>query len=111
LRRNISGLSAAGDAENCVPTAEKSSSNLTVYATSQATPFVASPGEGGQGGPGSDAGGERAAAIYSQIGSAKRNGIDGDAYLRKVLTRIADHPIHRIDGLLPWNLTAESLEN
>jgi transposase len=55
---------------------------------------------------GSDAGGERAAAIYSLIGSAKLNGLDPEAYLREVLTRIADHPIHRIEELLPWNLAA-----
>jgi transposase len=54
---------------------------------------------------GSDAGGERAAAIYSLIGTAKLNGIDPEAYLRDVLTRIADHPVNRIDDLLPWNLT------
>jgi transposase len=53
---------------------------------------------------GSDAGGERAAAIYSLIGSAKLNGLDPEAYLRQVLTRIADHPITRIEQLLPWNI-------
>jgi len=53
---------------------------------------------------GSDAGGERAAAIYSLIGSAKLNGLDPEAYLRQVLTRIANHPINRIDELLPWNI-------
>jgi transposase len=53
---------------------------------------------------GSDAGGERAAAIYSLIGSAKLNGLDPEAYLRHVLTRIADHPINRIKELLPWNI-------
>jgi hypothetical protein len=55
---------------------------------------------------GSDAGGERAAAIYSLIGSAKLNGLDPEAYLRQVLTRVADHPINRIEELLPWNLAA-----
>lgn len=53
---------------------------------------------------GSDAGGERAAAIYSLIGTAKLNGLDPEAYLREVLARIADHPINRIDELLPWNV-------
>ena len=56
---------------------------------------------------GSDAGGERAAAIYSMIGSAKLNGLDPEAYLREVLTRIADHPITRIDELLPWNFVSD----
>jgi hypothetical protein len=56
---------------------------------------------------GSDAGGERAAAIYSLIGSAKLNGLDPEAYLREVLTRIADHPITRIDELLPWNFVSD----
>jgi transposase len=55
---------------------------------------------------GSDAGGERAAAIYSLVGSAKLNGLDPEAYLREVLTRIADHPITRIEELLPWNIAA-----
>jgi len=53
---------------------------------------------------GSDTGGERAAAIYSLLGSAKLNGIDPEAYLSLVLRRIADHPINRISELLPWNL-------
>ena len=56
---------------------------------------------------GSDAGGERAAAIYSLIGTAKLNNLEPEAYLREVLGRIADHPINRIDELLPWNLSAE----
>jgi len=57
---------------------------------------------------GADAGGERAAAMYSLIGSAKLNGIDPEAYLRDVLARIADHPIKRIAELLPWNVPAAS---
>jgi transposase len=55
---------------------------------------------------GSDAGGERAANIYSLIGSALLNAMDPYLYLRHVLERIAEHPINRLDELLPWNLAA-----
>jgi hypothetical protein len=57
---------------------------------------------------GSDAGGERAAAIYSLIETAKLNGLDPEAYLRDVIARIADHPINRIADLLPWNWAANA---
>jgi len=53
---------------------------------------------------GSDAGGERAAVFYTLIRSAKLNGVEPEAYLREVLTRIGEHPINAIDALLPWNL-------
>jgi hypothetical protein len=53
---------------------------------------------------GSDAGGDRAAAFYSLIGSAKLNGLDPEHYLRTVLARVADHPVKQIVELLPWNL-------
>ncbi len=56
---------------------------------------------------GADSGGERAAAIYSLIGTAKLNGTDPETYLRHVLERIADHPINRIDALLPWNVAGQ----
>jgi len=52
---------------------------------------------------GADSGGERAAAIYSLIGTANLNGIDPEAWLRHVLTHIADHPVNRVDEFLPWN--------
>ena len=55
---------------------------------------------------GSDAGGERAAAFYSLIGTAKLNGLDPEAYLREVIERIAEQPINRVDELLPWNLAS-----
>jgi transposase len=51
----------------------------------------------------SDRGGQRAAAIYSLIESAKLNGLNPQRYLADVLTRIADHPARRIAELLPWN--------
>jgi transposase len=53
---------------------------------------------------GSDAGGERAAIFYTLIRSAKLNGIEPEAYLREVLTRIGEHPVNAIDVLLPWNI-------
>jgi len=53
---------------------------------------------------GADTGGERAAAIYSLIGTAKLNGMDPEAYLRHVIGAIADHPVNRVDELLPWAL-------
>jgi transposase len=59
---------------------------------------------------GSDAGGDRAAAFYSLIGTAKLNGLDPEAYLRAVLERIAEHPINRVDELLPWHLASAPSE-
>jgi transposase len=59
---------------------------------------------------GSDVGGERAAALYSLIGTAKLNGHNPEAFLRYVLERIADHPIARIAHLLPWNLPANAYQ-
>ncbi|MBB5413800.1 hypothetical protein HDG34_007783 [Paraburkholderia sp. HC6.4b] len=56
---------------------------------------------------GSDSGGERAAAMYGLIGTCKLNGINPRAYLEYVLTHIADHPINRIDELLPWNVATK----
>jgi hypothetical protein len=53
---------------------------------------------------GSDSGGERAAAMYSLIGTCKLNGINPCAYLEYVLTHIADYKISRIDELLAWNV-------
>ncbi len=55
---------------------------------------------------GSDCGGERAAAMYSLIGTAKLNELDPELYLRTVLMQIAEHPISQIQDLLPWNLAA-----
>ena len=55
---------------------------------------------------GSDRGGRRAAAMYSLIVTAKMNGVDPQAWLADVLARIAAHPAHRLDELLPWNHAA-----
>ena len=52
---------------------------------------------------GSDRGGQRAAAMYSLIVTAKMNKIDPQVWLADVLARIAGHPAHRLDELLPWN--------
>jgi transposase len=60
---------------------------------------------------GSDRGGESAAAIYSLIGAAKLNGIDPERYLRDVLSCIAEHPINRIEELLPWNLVLNTAKD
>jgi transposase len=55
---------------------------------------------------GSDRGGERAAAIYTLIETAKLNGVDPQAWLADVLARIADHPAKRVGDLLPWTWKA-----
>ena len=55
---------------------------------------------------GSNAGGERAAAIYSLIQTVKLNGLDPEAYLRHVIGCIADHPVNRVAELLPWHIDA-----
>ena len=58
---------------------------------------------------GSDDGGERGAAIYSRLGSAKLNDLNPEGYLCHVLERIAEHPINRLEELLPWRGTLTSL--
>jgi transposase len=58
---------------------------------------------------GSDSGGERAAAIYSLTESAKLNGLNPEAYLRHVLTHIADHPVNQVDDFLPWNVPPSTM--
>lgn len=52
---------------------------------------------------GSDRGGERVAAMYSLLVTAKLNDVDPRAWLADVLARIADHSVRRLDELLPWN--------
>ena len=52
---------------------------------------------------GSERGGDRAAVMYTLIGTAKLNGVDPQAWLADVLARIADTPLSRLPELLPWN--------
>ncbi len=60
---------------------------------------------------GSDAGGRRAAAIYTLIETAKLNDVDPQAWLADVLARLHDHPAKRIAELLPWNWKLRSSDN
>ena len=52
---------------------------------------------------GSDRGGERAAQTYTLIVTCKLNDVDPHAWLTDVLARIAEHPVQKLDELLPWN--------
>jgi transposase len=56
---------------------------------------------------GSERGADRAAIMATLITTAKLNDVDTQAWLADVLTRIAEHPAHRLDELLPWNWTAQ----
>ena len=55
---------------------------------------------------GSDAGGHRAAAVYTLMETCKLNDVDPQAWLAYVLAKLPDHPAKRIDELLPWNWNA-----
>ena len=55
---------------------------------------------------GSDSGGERAANLYSLLGTAKLHGLNPQSYLQHVLSRIADTKVSHLDELLPWNVAA-----
>lgn len=60
---------------------------------------------------GADSGGERAAALYTLLESAKLNGLNPEAYLCFVLERIADHPNNRLADLLPWSFARQLAED
>jgi transposase len=55
---------------------------------------------------GSDAGGDRAAAVYTLIETCKMNDVDPQAWLADVLARLPDHPASRVAELLPWTWKA-----
>ena len=56
---------------------------------------------------GSDGGGEHWAILASLIKTCKLNGVDPEAYLADIFTRLIEgHPINRLDELLPWNWAA-----
>lgn len=56
---------------------------------------------------GSEAGGDRAAIIYTVLETAKLNGLDPEAYLANIIDRMAKgHPATRLNELLPWNWAA-----
>lgn len=55
---------------------------------------------------GSERGGRSAAIAYTLIETARLNGADPQAWLAGTLARIADHPVNRIEALLPWNRLA-----
>lgn len=57
---------------------------------------------------GSDTGGDRAAIMYTLIETAKMNDLNPEAYLRDIIACIADHPINKIDQLLPWNFSVKA---
>jgi hypothetical protein len=57
---------------------------------------------------GSEGGGKAAAIAYTLVETAKLNGVDPQAWLTNVLSRIADHKITRIDELLPWRYAANA---
>ena len=59
---------------------------------------------------GSDRGGQRAAAMYTLIATAKLNDIDPEAWLADVLRRISDHPVSRLHELLPWYWRKQTFE-
>jgi transposase len=56
---------------------------------------------------GSERGADRAAIMAALITTAKLNDVDPQAWLADVLARIAEHPVNRLDELLPWNWAAQ----
>jgi transposase len=59
---------------------------------------------------GSDAGGRRAAAVYTLVETCKLNDVDPQAWLAYILAKLPDHPAKRIDELLPWHWKASQTQ-
>lgn len=59
---------------------------------------------------GSDRGGERAAVLYSLIGTCRLNGVDSEAWLRYVLSHIQDWPVNRLRDMLSWKADLTSAD-
>jgi transposase len=60
---------------------------------------------------GSDAGGHRAAVVYTLIETCKMNDVDPQAWLADVLGRLPDHPANKVADLLPWNWKASQQQS
>ena len=60
---------------------------------------------------GSDAGGQRAAAFYTLVRTARLNGLEPEAWLTDVIARIGGHPINRLAELLPWNIAQPATQS
>jgi len=118
LRQTLTQVSAKSDLAGAIHYALKRWEGLTRYRDDGGVEIDNNAAERALRGPvlsrknflfaGADSGGERAAALFTLLETAKLNGLDPEAYLRQVLNCIADHPINRIEELLPWNLMRET---
>jgi transposase len=118
LQQRLTQVSAKSEVAGAILYALKRWDGLTRYVDDGAVEIGNNAAERALRGPvlsrknflfaGADSGGERAAVLYTLLETAKLNGLDPERYLRDVLSRIAEHPISRIDELLPWNLAPEA---
>jgi transposase len=121
MRQRLAQVSAKSDAAGAILYALKRWDGLTRYLGDGSIEIDNNAAERALRGPvlsrknflfaGADSGGERAAVLYTLLETAKLNGLDPERYLRDVLSCIAEHPINRIDELLPWNLVPEAVRD